>query len=219
VKNGSQIYLRTLETVTLAKNSNDDPLTIREQAPALIIPDLFTEPECGQFIEFWERNEKSSGTVASAGAGDITIKQESKRRQDVFIPDHHALLDRAANAVTTRVGPEILKAFQFRIEIMEGVRIGCYDAAESGFFRAHRDNTTQTTAHRRFAISINLNTGDYEGGGLRFPEYGSNTYCPDRGAAVVFSCSLLHEVLPVTKGRRFGLFSFFNTEADELLRQ
>jgi predicted 2-oxoglutarate/Fe(II)-dependent dioxygenase YbiX len=101
---------------------------------------------------------------------------------------------------------------------MEGVRIGCYDAAEQGYFRAHHDNTTPATEHRRFAITINLNTGDYQGGALRFPDYGPQLYVPPVGGAVVFSCSLLHEVLPVTAGRRFGLFTFFSTEADEQAR-
>lgn len=192
-----------------------DMTMVAMQAPVLMIPDLFSAAECDRLIAFWEASEKTSGAVASAGTGDRAVKESSKRRRDVFIPDGHALIQTVTSAVAGRVGPEILKAFQFRIEIMEGVRIGCYDAADRGFFKAHYDNTTPATAHRRFAISINLNTGDYEGGGLRFPDYGPYQYCPPRGGAAVFSCSLLHEVLPVTVGRRFGVFTFFSTEADE----
>ena len=44
-----------------------------------------------------------------------------------------------------------------------------------------------------------------EGGALRFREYGEQLYEVERGTAVVWSASLLHEVLPVTKGRRFVL--------------
>ncbi len=54
---------------------------------------------------------------------------------------------------------------------MERYLVGCYDAAEGGHFSPHRDNTTPGTAHRRFAISINLND-DFEGGEVSFPEYG-----------------------------------------------
>jgi predicted 2-oxoglutarate/Fe(II)-dependent dioxygenase YbiX len=43
---------------------------------------------------------------------------------------------------------------------------------------------------------------------LRFPEYGPELYRPAPGAALVFSCSHLHEVLEVTAGRRFVLLSF-----------
>jgi predicted 2-oxoglutarate/Fe(II)-dependent dioxygenase YbiX len=35
---------------------------------------------------------------------------------------------------------------------------------------------------------------------------------PPAGAAAVFSCSLLHQVLPVTRGRRFVLTTFFRTK-------
>ena len=80
-----------------------------------------------------------------------------------------------------------------------------------GFFRPHRDNLSPSTAHRVFALTINLNDV-YEGGQLRFPEYGNQLYRPDSGAALVFSCAHLHEVLDVTAGRRFALLSFLYGE-------
>jgi len=43
-----------------------------------------------------------------------------------------------------------------------------------------------------FALTLNLNEG-YEGGHLRFPEYGAYLYRPGAGGAVVFSGSHLHE--------------------------
>jgi hypothetical protein len=49
---------------------------------------------------------------------------------------------------------------------------------------------------------------------LRRPEYGPELYRPAPGAALLFSCSHLHEVLDVTAGRRFVLLSFlFGEEA------
>ncbi|MBL8709410.1 MAG: 2OG-Fe(II) oxygenase, partial [Rhodospirillaceae bacterium] len=70
------------------------------------------------------------------------------------------------------------------------------------------DNLSPSTADRRFALTINLNTPEYEGGELVFPEYGPERYSPPAGGAILFSCSLLHEALPVTKGARFTLLSF-----------
>jgi predicted 2-oxoglutarate/Fe(II)-dependent dioxygenase YbiX len=109
--------------------------------------------------------------------------------------------------------PEIRKAFCFRATGFEGFKIGCYDASTGGFFKAHRDNLSPTTAHRSFALTLNLNE-DYEGGQLRFPEYGPQLYRPDAGAALIFSCSHLHEVMNVTAGRRFVLLSFLLGERD-----
>lgn len=197
---------------------NADAPVVQRQAPVLLIPDVLTGDQCERLIAFWENTERTEGVVASATGDAAGVKRESKRRQDAFIPDGHPLVQEISAAVAARVGPEVLKAFQFRIEVMEGLRIGCYDAADQGFFRAHRDNTAPSTRHRRFAMSLNLNTGAYDGGALRFPEYGPALYVPPRGAAAIFSCALLHEALPVTRGRRFGLFSFFCSEADERAR-
>jgi len=76
------------------------------------------------------------------------------------------------------------------------------------FFRRHRDNQTPGTENRRFALTLNLNTGEYEGGGLTFPEYGPHRYDPTGRRGNPVSCSLLHEALPITRGRRFTLLNF-----------
>jgi predicted 2-oxoglutarate/Fe(II)-dependent dioxygenase YbiX len=102
---------------------------------------------------------------------------------------------------------------------MERYIVACYDAEQGGHFRPHRDNTTKGTAHRRFAVTINLNAGDYGGGDLRFPEYGPATYRAPTGGAVVFSCSLLHEATPVTSGTRYAFLPFLYDEAAAELRE
>jgi predicted 2-oxoglutarate/Fe(II)-dependent dioxygenase YbiX len=120
--------------------------------------------------------------------------------------------------IQRRVVPAIEQAFQFRATRMERYIVACYDAEHGGHFRAHRDNTTRGTAHRRFAVTINLNAEQYRGGELRFPEFGPRSYRAPSGGAVVFSCSLLHEVLPVTAGRRFAFLPFLYDEAAAKLR-
>ena len=74
-----------------------------------------------------------------------------------------------------------------------------------GFINPHRDNSIPTNARRRFTMTVNLNAGEYDGGELRFREYGEQLYAVERGTAIVWSASLLHEVLPVTQGRRLVL--------------
>ena len=39
-----------------------------------------------------------------------------------------------------RVVTEIFKAFSFRVKYVKEFKIGCYDAADQGFFLPHRDN-------------------------------------------------------------------------------
>ena len=111
------------------------------------------------------------------------------------------------------------KAFQFDPTRIERYIVACYDGTDGGFFRAHRDNTTLATAHRRFAVTINLNAGDYEGGDLNFPEFGSRAYRALTGGAIVFSCSLLHEATPVTQGTRYAFLPFLYDDAAAKLRE
>jgi len=72
---------------------------------------------------------------------------------------------------------------------------------------------------RRFAVSINLNSEEFEGGQLRFPEFGPRWYKPPTGGCVVFSCSLLHEATTVTKGRRYAFLPFLHDDAAEQIRE
>ena len=72
--------------------------------------------------------------------------------------------------------------------------------------------------HRRFAVTINLNH-DYSGCDLVFPEFGSRTYRAPHGGAVVFSCGALHQVTPITRGRRYAFLAFLYGEADATLRE
>jgi predicted 2-oxoglutarate/Fe(II)-dependent dioxygenase YbiX len=127
------------------------------------------------------------------------------------------LLQQINAHIWRRVRPEVEKAFQFRITHFERYLVACYDGQSQGFFKAHRDNTNVGMVHRRFAMTLNLNEG-YGGGYLRFPEYGTDLYRSEPGGAVLFSCSLLHEVTPVTHGTRFALLSFFYGEREAQFR-
>ena len=60
---------------------------------------------------------------------------------------------------------------------------------------------------------------DFEGGDLVFPEFGRRRYRAPMGGAVVFSCGALHQVTPVTKGRRYAFLAFLYGEADAALRE
>ena len=120
--------------------------------------------------------------------------------------------------IRRRIVPEILKVHQFKATRMERYIVSCYAAEDGGHFHAHRDNTTKGTAHRRFAVSINLNE-DFEGGEIGFPEYGPRSFKMATGGAVVFSCSLLHAVSRVTSGRRYAFLPFLYDDAAAKVRE
>ncbi len=175
-------------------------------APVLIVDNVFPPEFCDFLMDLWHSGDKHSDqvTCASGDSDNALIKQ----RTDHLIYDDEVCF-KIHGFLARRLIPEMNKAFRFEVTRAEVYRIGCYDAEHGGYFRRHRDLGAAHLDYRTFAMSLNLNTGDYEGGHLIFPEFGPQHYQAPRGGCVVFSCSLLHEALTVTKGRRFALFTFF----------
>jgi hypothetical protein len=93
-----------------------------------------------------------------------------------------------------------------------------YDANAS-WFRRHRDNAADDAAFRRFAISVDLNAGEYDGGHLLVPEYNDHRYRPPTGAGIVFSAAILHAATPVTRGCRYVSPTVFHDAAAEARRR
>ncbi len=182
--------------------------------PILVLPDVFSPDFCTWLIDQFEtRGNEPSGTLrVSEGKMVHDTSGQNKRRRDHHVVDKD-LLDAIGSRIERRVLPEIQRAFHCPIRFVEEFKIVRYDAEPGGFFRPHRDNTTMGTAHRRFAMTLNLNTEDHEGGELRFPEYGQASYRPATGEAAIFSCNLLHEATDVTKGSRYVLLSFMYDES------
>jgi predicted 2-oxoglutarate/Fe(II)-dependent dioxygenase YbiX len=207
---GDQLVDRVIDLLDAAVH-RDAAVQVVTQAPVLLLPRVLDAESRERLVQVWERDGGIDTGVARTG-GDV-LDSTYKRRRDHTVEDR-GLLRELTSAVGRRVLPEIAKAFAFRATRFEGFKIGCYDAATGGFFRPHRDNLTPSTAHRVFALTLNLND-EYEGGQLRFPEYGNQLYRPDAGAALVFSGALLHEVLDVTAGRRFVLLSFLYGETGQ----
>jgi peroxiredoxin/predicted 2-oxoglutarate/Fe(II)-dependent dioxygenase YbiX len=190
------------------------------QAPVLLVPRVFEPELCRALMACYdEGGGEESGFMRQVDGRTVHASDPSfKRRRDQEVTDE-ALRKACVHRIHDRLVPEVHKAFQFRATRIERHIVACYDAASSGFFSPHRDNTTKGTAHRRFAVSLNLNTGEYEGGCLSFPEFGRQLYVPPAGGAIVFSCSLLHEATPVTAGKRYAFLPFLYDEEAARLRQ
>ncbi len=178
--------------------------------PVLILPRLFEPAFCAELIETWHSKGHREGSL-STGEGNV-YAPDSKKNREHLVKDVEQN-KRISFTLARRVGPELAKVFNdprpFRFE---GHIVLCYVDERRDFFALHRDNLRQTD-RRRYAISLNLND-DFEGGELVFPEYGPHRYKPPAGAGLIFSGNLLHEALPVTRGTRFALVTFF-CDADQ----
>jgi predicted 2-oxoglutarate/Fe(II)-dependent dioxygenase YbiX/peroxiredoxin len=189
-------------------------------APVLVLPRVFEPDFCRHLIERYETHggEESGFMQESDGKTVMRVDHNHKRRSDYTIEDD-TLRNATRIRVLRRIVPELQKAFQYKATRMERYIVACYDGAERAHFRAHRDNTTKGTAHRRFAVTINLNAEAYEGGDLSFPEFGPRHYRAPTGGAVVFSCSLMHEVDPVVSGRRYAFLPFLYDDEAAKVRE
>jgi predicted 2-oxoglutarate/Fe(II)-dependent dioxygenase YbiX/peroxiredoxin len=188
-------------------------------APALMVPRVFSFELCDFLVQFYQ----SQGGVDSGFQLDVAGKTTTltdwrlKRRRDVAVamPEVRDLVRRQ---IVHRLLPEIERYFQFRATRMDRTIVACYDSEDGGHFHRHRDNVNAGAQHRRFAISINLNK-DFDGCDLMFPEFGRKAYRPPEGGALVFSCGALHQVTPVTRGRRFAFLAFLYGEEDAKKRE
>jgi hypothetical protein len=187
-------------------------------APVLLAPRVLEPALCRRLIEYYDTvGGEPSGVMQEREGMTVAVMNDSKRRDDCVIADP-ALRRALRQRLTARPLPEIEKVFHFRTTHVERYIVGRYGSENRGYFRAHRDNTNRGTAHRQFAVTINLNDG-FTGGDLRFPEYSRRTHRPPPGAAVVFSCALLHEVTPVTDGVRYAFLPFLYDAAGHRIRE
>lgn len=189
-------------------------------APVLRIPYLLNSDQCGALMATWETSHQP-GKVAGAGQYGESINKVLEKRvcYDHFIRDNESLHADIVSTIGPRIRDAVERAFNFDVQCYEPFFIVGYPSSAGGFFGSHRDNIDPAHMHRSFALSVNLNTEEYEGGGVWFPEYADTLYDPPAGDGVVFSCSLLHEAKVVTKGWRFILSGFMWGAAEEASRQ
>ena len=205
-------YVKTLPPPDLATG-------VEIQAPILYLPEVFEAGFCRDLIAYHQaRGGHETGVMRQSGAETIEVIDRTIKSRIDCVVDDPRLTGYLQMAIMRRVVPEIHRAFQFDVRYMERYLVGRYAAEDGGHFAAHRDNTSDGTAHRQFAITINLND-DFDGGSLTFPEYGPKTYKPAVGGAVIFSCGLLHAVTPVTRGKRYAFLPFLHNETGEQIRR
>ncbi|TVP93243.1 MAG: 2OG-Fe(II) oxygenase [Pseudomonadaceae bacterium] len=200
--------LTSLEAQCRLLSPPPESRVIERVAPVLLVPDVVPASLCKRLIKAWQKDHSNSGMVR-IHAGSRVLKPDPayKSRLD------HALTDPELNAdlnqyLVQGLLPVIGRSFHYSADRFEGFKIVAYQASDRGHFAAHRDNISADTRHRHFAMTINLNA-DFVGGELVFPEYGPDRYRPSVGGAIVFSCSLLHRVMPVTSGCRYAALTFF----------
>ena len=217
---GSEECAAVAAAQAVAALPTEEPRDIKLPAPILMLHGLIDKALCRELITRFESGthfDSGMATVDVTGTASYKIDHDKKRRRDHLLQPGDPLHDRLHEILLTRCGEEIRKAFQIDIAFIDRLLIARYDD-DGGHFRRHRDNGARGVAFRQFALSLNLNAEDYDGGYLRFPEYNSHRYSPPTGTGLIFSASLLHEVAPVMRGRRYVLLTFLHDRTAEMRR-
>jgi predicted 2-oxoglutarate/Fe(II)-dependent dioxygenase YbiX len=214
--------LRVMRTAPLAQSAEvlrwvgalpsvDDHAGTPIHAPVLIVPRVIEPELCAEIIALYRNGRAVDGPIidtdGEGGLSEPYVDRNYRATQQVRVEDQD-LKRRIDDRLRRRLAPEILRSLRYEIGAIEGHLVIGYNAADRGRFRVHRDNL-KPMDHRQFTLAINLNAEDYEGGDLRFPEFGTPTYRPPTGGAIVFASSLLHEVTLLSSGRRYVLVAFF----------
>jgi predicted 2-oxoglutarate/Fe(II)-dependent dioxygenase YbiX len=212
-------HAQTVRGVLQSLPAVDDSAGVPLTAPVLIVPRVFDFALCDFLVQFYEKlGGKDSGFLLDTDGKTATVVDyRLKRRNDLLVAAPE-LRDVIRGQIVRRLVPAIERFFQFQATRVDRHIVACYDSAIGGHFYRHRDNVNAGAQHRRFAVTINLNN-DYDGCDLVFPEFGRRVYRAPSGGAVVFSCGALHQVTPVTRGRRYAFLAFLYGEADAALRE
>ena len=106
----------------------------------------------------------------------------------------------------------LARFFDIALTSREGPGFLCYSAG--GFYKPHRDRAPSSAwpdaERRRLTLVLFLND-DFHGGELRLlPERAAPVVIhPRTGTLVAFDAATVHEVLPVTEGRRYTVVDWW----------
>jgi len=215
----AQGHAATVRSILRSLPAIDDSAGVAMHAPVLIVPRVLNFELCDFLVRLYEQQGgEDSGFLVDVGAKTMTVVDyRLKRRNDLSVVAAE-LRELIGGQIVRRLLPAVERYFQFQATRMDRYIVACYDSEIGGHFYRHRDNVNAGAQHRRFAITINLNS-DYDGCDLLFPEFGRKTYRAPHGGALVFSCGALHQVTPITRGRRYAFLAFLYSEADAAKRE
>lgn len=153
--------------------------------------------ECNAFVRVIEERGPEAAPVTT-GYG-FAMMPELRNNTRVMIDDQALagwLWDRVAQFVPARIGP--WKA----AGLNERFRYYRYDPGQ--YFRWHGDGAfVRSRFERSLLTAMVYLSDDFEGGSTDFHDYGS--VLPERGMALFFEHSLIHQGAPVIRGRKYVL--------------
>lgn len=169
-------------------------------------PVCFDEKQIAELRDYVDKHH-APAEVADAGAKALTGSHydEGRRTQICSLSyEYHRwvydIIEQCFRQANEHMRVDIVPSMSDPIQLLR------YDEGESGHFRWHGD-TIPSDMTRKITIVVPLSSPDeYEGGDLQFNQGGViSSLRQEPGRALAFPSWLIHQVTPVTKGRRYSL--------------
>jgi PKHD-type hydroxylase len=164
---------------------------------------VFTNEECDTIIEYGNKLELIQGQVENEKEKINTSIRKSNIAWVPVEPESRWIFQKCVSAIT-----QINSAFfNFDLHRIEALQFSTYNIGE--FYVKHTDMHTSggTGNHRKLSFSIQLSSPeDYKDGELLLHYTADSGIAKkERGVASFFPSYMLHEVTPVTSGKRYAL--------------
>jgi hypothetical protein len=177
---------------------------------------LFTPEECKKIIEIGTSGIGASpltyGIVGDMSGSESDLEKVATVRRSPIawirsdVPDNRWIFERlTANIVNINK-----QFFNYELTDIQSLQFTFYDSKDKGFYQKHIDMMYKGTGTRKLSVTVQLSDDkDYEGGDLLLhykdkPDVGFR----NQGTATFFPSWMLHEVTPVTKGKRYSLVAW-----------
>lgn len=165
----------------------------------------FTAQECDSIIALSKVFESRRPTVDG-------IYQPKRRQVTAWKIDYSEEISWLWQRLSNNINYTNNQWWNFDIYgILESLHLLCYDASHGDGKNKDRYvkhiDYNQTTQNRKITFSIQLSDPeDYEGGNLRLYAGKEPEILPDsRGTMIMFPSFILHEVVPIVRGKRWAL--------------
>jgi PKHD-type hydroxylase len=139
---------------------------------------------------------------------DNQVKPESRRSKISWIaptPSTEFIFQKLSGAIA-----QANKAYyNYDLTVIEDLQFSEYDESYTGMYKSHTDDGYESDHNRKLSFSIQLSDpSDYAGGDLqlyRFKLEDPIVVEKEKGLAAFFPSFTIHEVTPVTRGKRYAL--------------
>lgn len=174
------------------------------------IPNALTLQECDEVIKLGKAFEiNQSKTEDNTGFSNMRVSMNS------WIPPCDITIW-LFKKVSDYINEMNNRYYEFELRSVENFQFTEYDVTYSGFYGPHLDRFLTESSpgnHRKLSLTLQLSDpGDYEGGELRLFTGGNTPIVApkEKGTITFFPSTILHEVTPVTSGRRLSLVSWIS---------